>query len=76
MDNTDRKNVRMDAAPNECTAGKQIAREVHYEENAHLGARGGFPCVLLKLVDAHQHMRKNILQARPNRMPHFKQQNK
>ena len=43
------------AAPNECTAGKQIARGMRHEKNANLGERAGFPCVLLKLVNGHEH---------------------
>ena len=54
----------------------KIARGMHHEKNANLGERGGFPSVLLKLVNEHQHMRNNILQARPKKMPHFQQQNK
>ena len=56
---------------------------MHHEEKTNLGERAGVTCVLLKLANEHGQeqddsfiTRTKILQARPNKMPHFKQQNK
>ena len=56
---------------------------MHHEKKANLCARAGFTCVLLKSVNENEHehndsfiTRTKILQARPNKMPHFKKQNK